>query len=491
VLFNSHAFLLLFLPLVLVLHDYFGRQRAGIRQGILLLASLAFYAYWSLPYLGLLLLSVAFNFGIAQRMLQAKGKSRPWLWFGLCGNLATLGLFKYFDFAIENLNAVLGSNYGLHHWVLPLGISFYTFQQISFLMDIDQGRLKQFNGLTYACYVCFFPQLIAGPIVRYMDVEQDLQSRWDFSKNGLWRCQGIFLLGIGLCKKLFIADSIAPYVDTWHQALSAGHQPAMLEAWLMAVAYPFQLYFDFSGYSDMAVGLGMMFGVRIPFNFNAPFLARNISDFWKRWHISLSECFQRYFFTPLAMSLRHQRLKWARESLPFLLTMTMIGLWHGAGWNYVIWGFIHGVYLVLAYTWKSSKLRKRHPLPRLLSWAITFLAVVFVFVWFRSENIDSALRLIKGLFGGYGIVIPMGILNTGEGWLRSSYYLFPALFRYRTWDPILPCFVAAILIFCCPTSQKWCEKFKPNLVTLILTAIMLLFSILKINEVSVFLYYQF
>ena len=454
---------------------------------------MVFYAYWSIPHAALMLVSIAVNYFFGYAILhRAKATSKISLVCGLSFNLLFLGVFKYLNFALENINALLGSNMGAFYWILPLGISFYTFQQMSYLLDLHKGLITESQALKFATYVCFFPQLVAGPIVRYTDISESLSRPWGGESDGFNRCKGLFIFALGCSKKLFIADNIAPYVDTWHKALLEGYQPALLEAWAMAFSYPFQLYFDFSGYSDMAVGLALMFGVNVPYNFNAPFKAKNISDFWQRWHISLSQCFQRYLFTPLAMGLRHQNSIWAKQVLPFMLTMTLIGFWHGAGWTFIIWGFCHGVFLTLAYLWKTSKLGKKKMLGSGGAWALTFFAVMLVFVWFRAENVASALALFKGLFGLNGLVLPK-LFSMGQenAWLRTSYYLFPALHDYRTWDPLLALIPAMLLAQFAPTTQAWADRFRLNRRAMLITTLLLILCLIKINKVSVFLYYQF
>lgn len=492
-LFNSHLFIFLFLPLVIVFHDLLC-HKPGWRPAVLLLASLIFYAHWSLGHSVLLILSMLGNYGLGHFLLSLKQKQRPHrhlLVLALCFNFAPLTLFKYTDFVIENLNLAMGLEVSPLGWVLPLGISFYSFQQMSFHLDIYQGQIKQKDLLTFCCYVAFFPQLIAGPIVRYNDVAKGLQQSWGGEEHWSQRCRGFTVFVIGLGKKLWIADPMAPFVDQFHTQLAGGHEPALLEAWLMTLAYPFQLYFDFSGYSDMACGLALMFGLHIPQNFNSPFKAKNISDFWQRWHISLSICFQRYLFNPLAMSLRHHRSLWIKQVLPFMLTMTLIGLWHGSGWTYIIWGGLHGAFLSVAYLWKSSRLSRHFSLQPKCSWALTFLAVMLVFIWFRAENINAALSLYKGLCGIHGMILP-ALFDLGtEGWLRSSFYLWPCFHEYRTFEPLLAICPAWLIAAWAPNSQQWSQRFKMNKIHLFATSFLLFLCLIKINKVSVFLYYQF
>ena len=492
-LFNSHIFIFLFLPLVVLLHDLVS-SRPRARQAVLLTASLAFYAYWSPWHLILLVASLLINYGLGELIHKASKSStsaKTWMSLGVIFNLFYLGVFKYADFIAEQLSFILPWEVPQLGWILPLGISFYTFQQISFLIDTYQGQIKERDLLSYLTYVTFFPQLIAGPIVRYLDVRETLLSPWDGKNHLTERCSGLFLFSIGLAKKVLIADTMAPYVDTIYQAVGTGHSPAFLEAWLLILVYPFQLYFDFSGYSDMAVGLALIFGIHISWNFNAPFRSCSVSEYWQRWHMSLTLCFQRYLFNPMAMALRHRKTIWIRQTLPFVLTLTLIGVWHGSGWTFFLFGFWHGVALALTQVWKSLPLSRRVRLPRLLCWALTFMTVILALVWFRAPDVPSALRVFSGVFGLEGLILhPAMGLASGE-WIRHSYYLFPTLFEHSTWAPLLAVFPAWALALFTPTSQHLLERFKTSRLHIVATVTLLTLCILKINEVSVFLYYQF
>jgi len=488
-LFNSHLFIFIFLPLAILCHDLVSKK-PKLRQLTLLLSSLIFYFYWSAQHGLLLLFSLIINYFIGEWLLNKKKRHdslRTPLTVGLIFNLGLLGLFKYTDFLFNNLGFLFHFNHEDLNWILPLGISFYTFQQISYLLDIQAGFIKERTFLTYMTYVSFFPQLIAGPIVRYTDVFKPLTQTWGSQNDWTKRCQGLFIFSIGLSKKLIIADSIAPYVDQIHTAVNHGHQPAFFEAWFVTLAYPLQLYFDFSGYSDMAYGLALMFGITITQNFNAPFKAKNMSDFWQRWHISLSQCFQRYLFNPLAMSLRHSTNIWLKQIFPFLFTMTLIGFWHGAGWTYIIWGCCHGIFLAIAYLWKMS----HRKLPSPLSWSITFISILLVFIWFRASTVESALTFFKSLIGMNGIVFPSAF-NLGESsWYTSSYYLLPALEGTSTALAISTISLVWGIAFFTPNSIDLGKKFNLSKKYFLLTVSLLFISCLKINEVSVFLYYQF
>ena len=492
-LFNSHIFILLFLPLVVLFHDLVSRYPKA-RQAVLLTASLFFYAYWSPWHLTLLVGSILINYGLGELLHKTPSgsqRAKVWLTLGVSFNLLYLCAFKYADFIAEELSFLLPWQIPQLGWILPLGISFYTFQQISYFIDTYQGQIKERDLLSYLTYVSFFPQLIAGPIVRYVDVREAFLSPWTSADHLKERCSGLFLFTIGLAKKVLIADGIAPYVDTLYQAVSEGHSPALLEAWLLVLIYPSQLYFDFSGYSDMAVGLALIFGIHISWNFNSPFRSCSVSEYWQRWHMSLTQCFQRYLFNPIAMSLRHRKSQWVRQTFPFVITLTLIGIWHGAGWTFFIFGFSHGLALAITQVWRSLPLSRRIKLPRSICWALTFLTVVMALVWFRAPDVPSAIRVFCGVLGLEGMAIHPALgISPGE-WVRHTYYLFPALHQFSTWAPIVASLPAWLLVMFAPTSQTLLQRFKTNYAFLTFSVILLAICILKINEVSVFLYYQF
>lgn len=431
--------------------------------------------------------SIAVNYAIGKKVHPKQGK--PWMLLGIILNLVLLGYFKYVGFFLENVSFVLGQSFSIEEILLPLGISFFTFQQISYLIDRYSGMSRDDGLLVYTTFVLFFPQLIAGPIVRYWDIAPQLIKVGEIGLKFENLNRGFYLFAIGLFKKVWVADAIAPYVDTGYHSIETGYAPTLIESWLLALAYPLQIYFDFSGYSDMAFGLALMFGLNIPVNFLSPYKATNMSDFWQRWHISLTQCFQRYLFNPIAMGLRHYKSVWIKIYLPYLLTMSLIGLWHGAGWNFVIWGALHGLFLAIGYHWKTKRLKG---LPKPLAWVWNSFLLMFVFVFFRATDFSSASELIQGMFAFNGVVLPKAF----EGWLSLSwvdysYYLMPTFYEYRTYEPILPCLVAVIVAIGLPNAQELLKQYKPSLRNLGFSAGLTLLSLFAINEVTTFLYYQF
>jgi D-alanyl-lipoteichoic acid acyltransferase DltB (MBOAT superfamily) len=406
-LFTSPVFLFCFLPAVLLGFHVLRLSGRNILLVLwLLAASMLFYAWWSPYFLLLLIASMLANYWTGYAIQQASGRTRSRLFFiGVAGNLGVLAYFKYADFFIESLNAVAKSDLPLLHIILPLGISFFTFQKIAYLADIHAHHARTRRLADFALFVFFFPQLIAGPIVHHSEVmpqfrllgREEAHDRqksralaWENSAVGLT----IFL--IGLVKKVVIADQIARYVSPIYAA--AAHEPAVgfVLAWQAALGYAVQLYFDFSGYSDMAIGLARMFGIRLPANFNSPYAALSIIDFWRRWHMTLSRFLRDYVYIPLGGN-RHGP---ARRYINLMATMILGGFWHGAGWTFILWGTLHGVYLLIAHAWESFA-RVRLPAP--LAWGLTLLAVILAWVIFRAPDMHSALIILAGLTGMHGL----------------------------------------------------------------------------------------
>jgi alginate O-acetyltransferase complex protein AlgI len=411
VLFTSPVFLFGFLPVVLLgfhVLRHFGRNILLVLW--LLAASMLFYAWWSPYFLVLLIASMLANYYVGYAIQRAEGPTRKMLFIaGICGNLALLVYFKYADFFIDTLNNVTRAELPLLHVILPLGISFFTFQKIAYLADIHAHHARTRRLADFALFVFFFPQLIAGPIVHHSEVmpqfrllgREEAHDRqksrvlaWENSAVGLT----IFLMG--LVKKVVIADQIARYV--WPIYAVASHEPAVgfVLAWQAALGYTVQLYFDFSGYSDMAIGLARLFGIRLPANFNSPYAALSIVDFWRRWHMTLSRFLRDYVYIPLGGNRNGP----ARRYVNLMATMILGGFWHGAGWTFVVWGTLHGIYLLIAHAWEAVA-RVRLPAP--LAWIITLFAVIAGWVIFRAPDLHSAAVILAGLTGAQGLHHPI------------------------------------------------------------------------------------
>lgn len=408
-LFNSYIFIFAFLPVVWLAHAATRRFLPGLGNAVLVLSSLGFYAWWDLRFLPLMVLSIAVNFVLGRRIADAAGRgahgaAKAWMIFGIACNLSVLGFFKYADFFLENLAAVSGGGLTPLGVILPIGISFFTFQQIAYLVDVRQGRSDRYSLVNYALFVSFFPQLIAGPIVHHREMmPQFFTGRGPRARDV---ALGLTVFIAGLFKKVVLADNLAPFASPVFAVADLGGDVASVEAWGAALAYTFQIYFDFSGYSDMAIGLALLFGIRLPINFNSPYKAGSIIEFWRRWHMTLSQFLRDYLYIPLGGNRKGP----ARRHVNLFATMLLGGLWHGAGWGFVIWGALHGSYLIVNHMLRGLTSGvppgvARHVLG-VAGWALTFVAVVFAWVFFRATTLDGALEIAGAMLGIGGFTMP-------------------------------------------------------------------------------------
>lgn len=399
-LFSTWQFILAFLPISFFVYFWLNRRRMIIAGKVWLVAvSLYFYAYWDVAYLPLIMASILLNFAIGTGLAQAHPVTlnRPptrhrefnrkvVLATGIVANLLLLGYYKYTDFLLANVNLAFGTSHHLPHIVLPLAISFFTFTQIAYLVDSYQGETAEYDLLSYSLFVTFFPHLIAGPIVHHRDIMSQFGSRWTLAIRYTNILRGLLIFAIGLFKKVVIADTFA----IWANAGFDGGQPlGFFAAWATSLSYTFQLYFDFSGYCDMAIGASLLFNVWLPINFNSPYKALDIQDFWRRWHITLSKFLRDYLYIPLGGN----RLSVSRTYANLIVTFVLGGLWHGATWMFVIWGALHGCALVVHRFWQGV----RRPMPPFLAWIITFAFVNFAWVFFRAKTMDDAMRVMHGM----------------------------------------------------------------------------------------------
>ena len=406
-LFNSTIFVLVFLPLTLAAYYLLAASRTW-RLLALASASLVFYGFWDVRFLPLLAGSVVINWLIAWLYMRRRLVVLPLA--GVAVNLGLLGLFKYADFLTGPLAAVFGQDHSGFDIILPIGISFFTFQQISYLVDLKRGQAKLYPLLDYFVFVTFFPQLIAGPIVRHHEIigQFALPPRRDLVWENLSR--GSLLFIVGLIKKVVFADQLALIADPLFGAAAMGRALSFSEAWIGDLAFSLQIYFDFSGYSDMAIGLGLMCGFRLPVNFNAPYRATSIRDFWRRWHITLSRFLRDYVYIPLGGNRQGRR----RQAINVVLTMLLGGLWHGAAWTFVVWGGLHGLALAIAGQWQ----RAGRAMPPIWGWALTMVFLTFTWALFRAENFGAAASFMGSMIGLHGFgpavveefwLIPVGL----------------------------------------------------------------------------------
>jgi len=419
-LFSSQVFVLAFLPVCLagwrVFHS--SRLRRLWALPFLIVASLVFYAWWRTELVLLLVGSVGANYALGQRIRHlARGGSdtaaRRWLAAGIAANLLLLGWFKYADFAARTVGLTPPGV------ALPLAISFFTFQQIMFLAESRRDARGNFGLVPYAAFVTFFPHLIAGPIVRPSEIIPQFASAPSRRLDAEALSSGLTLFLIGLAKKLVLADTFAPLANVGFDAAAQGASLTFVEAWVAVLAFALQIYFDFSGYSDMAIGLARMFGIRFPVNFNAPYQAASIAEFWHRWHITLSAFLRDYVYIPLGGNRRGP----ARQHVNLMATMLLGGLWHGAAWTFVAWGGLHGAYLVAQRLWSRHV---RFALPHAACRAMTLLAVLIAWVPFRAAGADASLRMLRGMAGLDGIALPQLFVDA-----------FPLLTRVATPVPVL------------------------------------------------------
>ena len=456
-LFNSFIFLLAFLPLALALHWAAERFAPAWRLPVLTLLSFAFYGYWDWRFVPLMALSIFVNWAIAQAFLATRRGTLITLAIGL--NLLVLAIFKYFNFFADLAALIPGLSAPKSDLALPLGISFFTFHHVMYLVDLRRGEAPRYDLIRYALYISFFPQVLAGPLVRWREIMHQLDERpYDRADSDERIARGLMLLVIGLAKKVFVGDPLAEYANPIFAAAAAGKAVGFMEAWQATLAFSFQIYFDFSGYTDMALGLALLFGVVLPQNFQVPYRAVSLQDFWRRWHMTLSRFLRDYLYIPLGGS---------KHGLPMQLwalfaTMALGGLWHGAAWTFVAWGVAHGVGLGIGVLWRRAGLS----MPRILGWALTFLFVSLCWVLFRAQTFDAALTMYKGLFGLAGM---------GDG------------FKWRALA------LAAAVAMIGPTAWEAAHKIPPARWAAVLFAILFVVVLFKIGDDAnyEFIYFQF
>ncbi|WP_424686304.1 MAG: MBOAT family O-acyltransferase [Halarcobacter ebronensis] len=404
-LFNSYEFIFAFLPITFFIYFFLLSKRLVVgAKGFLVFASLFFYSWWNIIYLPLILSSMLFNYVIGNSLNgnkeNIKLSKKSLLIIGIIANLSLLGYFKYADFFISNINFISESNIELLHLALPLAISFFTFQQIAYLVDSYRKETLEYDFLNYALFVTFFPQLIAGPIVHHKEMMPQFASKWNLVKSYKNIAFGIFIFSIGLFKKVVIADTFAVWATNGFDKAESLY---LIEAWATSLSYTFQLYFDFSGYTDMAIGAALLFNIKLPINFNSPYKAKDIQDFWRRWHITLSRFLRDYIYIPLGGN----RITNFRTYNNLMITFILGGLWHGAGWTFIFWGFLHGIALSIHRLWKSLGFTMN----KYIAWFVTFNFVNIAWVFFRAKEWEDAIKVLKGMFGFNGIVLSDKLAN--------------------------------------------------------------------------------
>ncbi len=466
-LFNSHEFIFLFLPISFFVYFYLNHKRVTIASKVwLIVVSLFFYGWWNSSYLLLIIGSVVFNY-IATNMIVAYDETKEQylskkvlFLMTLCFNISLLVYFKYMDFFIVNTNALFGLDMTLMHLALPLAISFFTLQQIAFLVDSYEGLVKEKSFLDYTIFVIFFPQLIAGPIVHHSDMMPQFANVKNKAKNYKNIALGLFIFSIGLFKKVVLADTFAIWATYGFDTAPTLH---LFEAWVTSLSYSFQLYFDFSGYTDMAIGAALLFNIKLPINFNSPYKATGMIDFWQRWHMTLTNFITIYIYTPIIRSF--ERLTFHKAMFATLVTFLIAGLWHGASWMFVIFGGLNGVGLVINHYWKRSKKQ----INSLLAWFITFNFINISFVFFRAKEWDDAMKVLNGMVS---IGDPLHSLNLLQ---------------------LLAIILTFILILLFGNSSKYLERFHFTTTKALYLALLFFisFGVAEIRSSSEFIYFNF
>jgi alginate O-acetyltransferase complex protein AlgI len=497
-LFNSYAFIFFFFPIVFIGFFLIGKQNVRAAAGFLALASLFFYGWWSVKAVPLLLGSICFNYWIGLRLTPGHGHTdvtrKRLLVLALAANLGVLAVFKYANFFVGNVNDGLVAAgiepLALLHIALPIGISFYTFTQIAFLVDCWQGKVHERSFVHYLLFVTYFPHLIAGPVLHHAQMMPQFANESTYRLDPNKVALGIAIFTFGLAKKLLIADPLGQYADLMFTGVHNGVLPSVYTSWLGVLAYTLQIYFDFSGYSDMAIGLSLCLGVRLPLNFNAPYKSTNIIEFWRRWHISLSTFLRDYLYVPLGGNRKGP----ARRYLNLFITMLLGGLWHGAAWTFVLWGALHGVFLMVNHLWNAKVRRNATPgrIAQVLGWVLTFLCVMIAWVVFRAESMHAAVEIYKGMLGMHG------------GPDLGAFREFTAI-PYRKPEFFHTTIVALVICLALPTTitlERWVPQAqalagRPRLAW-VFTALMAFATVYllglcvsKLGSYSPFLYFQF
>lgn len=482
-LFNSYEFIFLFLPITLIIYFWLNKYNKNkLAKAWLVIVSLYFYSYFHKSYLILITVSILVNYYIGQKLSDEKYniiQRKIFLIIGVVFNLGGLGYFKYYDFFVSNINIVLGTSFPLLHILLPLGISFFTFQQLSFVIDSYKRYHLSYDFLDYCLFVTFFPQLIAGPIVLPTEMLPQFEAEENKKINWENMNKGLYIFSIGLAKKVIIADTIANFANAGFDMMDKN----FVEAWLTSMSYTLQLYFDFSGYCDMAMGIGLMFNIILPANFNSPYKSTNIQEFWKRWHMTLGRFMTNYLYILLGGN-RKGEVKTLRN---LFIVFLASGIWHGAGWNFIIWGMLHGVCILIHRVWKNSG-RK---LNKLVGWFITMNLVNIFWVFFRAETVSDAMKVIKGMVdinNLYYILIHLGKIGEitktfKERVVEISYFGIKLDF--------IIFIISIIIIFIIKNSMEKLEKMNFKFINNVEIIIYFWFGVAFMTKFSQFLYFNF
>ena len=480
-IFSSFEFIFLFLPLTFCIYFYLNKIRlTTLATGSLAFASLFFYSWWNIIYLPLILFSVIINFAFSLLITRTTLYKKILLIFGLLFNILLLCYFKYSDFFLQNVNYVFDTNYSLLRLTLPLAISFFTFQQIAFLVDSFKGYVVKHTFLNYIVFVTFFPQLIAGPIVHHKEMMPQFTTKRSKFINYKNIYLGVFIFSIGLFKKVVIADTFSIWASNGFDILD---ELSLIEAWITSLSYTFQLYFDFSGYTDMAIGAALLFNIKLPLNFNSPYKATNIRDFWKRWHITLSRFLRDYVYIPMGGNKKGSFKMYCNLFATFLLG----GLWHGAGWTFILWGTLHAFAIIFHRVWCNIGVK----LNKLVAWFVTFNFINISWIFFRAEQWEDAAKVLKGMFGFSGVVLPSIFQNII--FLEGNSIVIGEVFSNFNSDTEITLWLLVALFACLffKNSNQIISFYKPNNQIVFFIVSIFTISLMNLDKNVDFIYFNF
>jgi alginate O-acetyltransferase complex protein AlgI len=502
-LFNSYVFILVYLPIVFIGFFLIGNRSRPMAAFWLTAASVFFYGYWNPRFVALLLGSVIFNFGAGYLMGHSRSESarKVLLVIAVATNLSLLGVFKYANFFINTVDS-FGAHLPAVQIILPLGISFFTFTQIAFVVDVYRRVVSEFNFMHYLLFVTWFPHLIAGPVLHHKQMMPQFKLPETYRPNAESMTTGVTLFCLGLSKKVLLADSLAQTANPLFGSAAIGHAPALVAAWAGSLAYTLQLYFDFSGYSDMAIGLSRIFNVRLPLNFDSPYKAASIIDFWRRWHMTLSQFLRDYLYIPLGGNRKGP----VRRQVNLLATMLLGGLWHGAAWTFVFWGGLHGVYLLINHAWRRIRMgldpkAGGSTVPAVM---LTFIAVVVAWVPFRATSMNAVITIWRGMFGFNGLSLP-GSFSQELGTRFGNHVQFLG-WGLPSNESFFWIFLGLAIAWVLPNTQQWLggidpaskaatadQRFgwRPSVRYAIPLGLLFAVCMLSLKRSSDFLYFQF
>ncbi len=468
-LFSSYEFLFCFLPITIIgYYLILNAKKVNMARGWLVIASLFFYGWFNIKYLPIIIVSILINFAIGKGIKKEDKYKKIYFIIGATFNVGLLCYFKYYDFFVENVNVLFKTNWTLKHLLLPLGISFFSFQQLSYLIDVYKGETKDYSLLNFSLFVTFFPQLIAGPIVLHSEIMPQFDDKEKQRLNWDNIASGIFMFSIGFFKKLVIADSFAVWATNGFDSTAS---LTFYQGWFVSLAYTMQIYFDFSGYSDMAVGIGKIFNIDLPANFLSPYKSTSISEFWRRWHITLGRALSTYVYKPLGGN-RKGRVK---TYINLLLTFLVSGLWHGAAWTFVFWGLLHGIASVIDRLFRDNNWK----INKYVSWFLTFMFVNCAWVFFRAATFERAFEILKAMFSipSGGAFNMAGIITNGSIIIIGLVYILLV--------------ISLVVTLSFKNTYELAETFDYTTINTVYVVILMMIGISFMPRISPFIYFNF